>query len=79
MRDASMMARALVMAGSADAGTARLAHDLAGEGRVVRGADEGHRDHVHAGGERPAQVGLVLAGERGGADRDAAVERLGWW
>src|SRR5262249_60519005 len=32
---------------------------------------DGRRVQVHAGGERPAQVGFVLAGQRGGAARDA--------
>jgi hypothetical protein len=54
-----------------DPGAAGLVHDLAGRGRVVRTADEGHRDYVHARRERPAQVGFVLAGQRGGADCDA--------
>ena len=49
---------------------AHVGHDLAGEVRVVRRADEGHRDDVHADRQGPAQVRLVLVGERGRADVD---------
>ena len=38
---------------------------------VLRAADERQRDEVDAEPQRPAQVGLVLLGERGHRDRDA--------
>ncbi len=63
--------RLLDLGDQRDAGAAHVGHDLAGQARVVRGADEGHRDDVRAGGQGPAQVGLVLFRQRGGADADA--------
>ncbi|GAA2880097.1 hypothetical protein GCM10020220_082540 [Nonomuraea rubra] len=54
-----------------------LLHDVAHHVGVGRAADEGQGDHVEAGAQRPAQVGLVLVGERRGADVDARqVEAL---
>src|SRR6202000_1761634 len=63
--------RLLDLGDQRDPRAAHVGHDLAGQARVVRGADEGHRDDVRAGGQGPAQVGLVLFRQRGGADADA--------
>ncbi|GAA3147293.1 hypothetical protein GCM10020001_083260 [Nonomuraea salmonea] len=43
-----------------------LLHDVAHHVGVGRAADERQGDHVEAGAQRPAQVGFVLVGQRGG-------------
>ena len=63
--------RLLDLGDERDPGPAGVGHDLPRELGVVGAADEGHRDDVRAGGQRPAQVGLVLLGQRGRADVDA--------
>ena len=50
---------------------ALLGHDLVHAVDVVGVAHERERDEVGAELEAPAQVGLVLLGERGNVDRDA--------
>src|SRR5690606_719262 len=54
-----------------------LLHDVPHDVGVGGAAYERQGDHVEPGAQRPAQVGLVLVGERGGADVDAGeVEPL---
>ena len=51
--------------------TAHLGHDLVHALDVLGVAHERQRDEVGAELEAPAEVGLVLLGERGHVDRDA--------